>query len=47
MQLAIIVGVVLLVLGIIRKIKHLITLGAVVAAAAFVLNYLGILTINL
>jgi hypothetical protein len=46
MQLAIIVGVVLLVLGIIRKIKHLITLGVVVAVCAFVLNYLGILTVQ-
>jgi hypothetical protein len=45
MQIAIIVGVVLLVLGIIRKIKHLITLGIVVAVAAFILNYLGILSI--
>jgi hypothetical protein len=32
-------------LGIIRKIKHLITLGIVVAVAAFILNYLGILSI--
>jgi hypothetical protein len=46
MQIVIIVGVVLLVLGIIRKIKHLITLGVVVAVAAFVLNYLGILSIG-
>jgi hypothetical protein len=46
MQLVIIVGVVLLVLGIIRKIKHLITLGVVVAVCAFVLNYLGILTVQ-
>jgi hypothetical protein len=45
MQIAIIVGVVLLVLGIVRKIKHLITLGIVVAVAAFILNYLGILSI--
>jgi hypothetical protein len=46
MQIAIIVGVVLLVLGIIRKIKHLITLGIVVAVVAFILNYLGILSIH-
>jgi hypothetical protein len=46
MQLVIIVGVVLLVLGLIRKIKHLITLGVVVAVAAFILNYLGILSIS-
>jgi hypothetical protein len=40
MQLVIIVGVVLLALGIIRKIKHLITLGVVVAVVAFIFNYI-------
>lgn len=45
MQIAIVIGVVILALGIIRKIKRLITLGVVLAVVAFVLNYLGILSI--
>lgn len=46
MQLVIVVGVILLILGLIRKIKHLIGLGIILAAVAFVLNYLGILSIG-
>ncbi|MGN0426490.1 MAG: hypothetical protein ACI4F0_01700 [Agathobacter sp.] len=45
MQAVIVIGVVLLVLGLIRKVKHLITLGVVVAIAALILNYFGILSI--
>lgn len=45
MQIVIIIGAILLVLGLIKKIKRLITLGIIVAVVAFVLNYLGVLSI--
>ena len=47
MEIVIIVGVVLLILGLIRKVKHLITLGVILAIAAFILDYLGILSIGI